>query len=282
MLTSRELCKFNHHILLNEIGIEGQLKLKNAKVLCVGAGGLGTPVCLYLASAGIGTIGIIDGDQIALSNLPRQILYTEKDIGKYKSIVCKNKLTRVNPDSKVTAYQKYLTDRNAIDIIDDYDIIIDCSDNFATRYLANDICHKLDKINVFACIHKFNGLCTVFHGKTGPCYRCLFETISDDAQPNCADSGILNTVAGIVGLMQVHETVKMILGMESSLKGEVLIINTLTMTFRKIKLQINPSCVLCSSDKRPGEISKSRFYKTNYSAVRTNTIPYNQFLEMLF
>jgi adenylyltransferase/sulfurtransferase len=279
MLTTHELEKFKQHTMLKAVGVDGQSTLKASKVLCIGCGGLGSPVCLYLANAGVGTIGIIDGDRIELSNLPRQILYTEEDIGQYKSEVCQKKLQQINLSATFKTYPSYLTADNAIDIISDYDVIIDCSDNFATRYLISDVCCRLNKVNISAGIYQFNGLCAVFPGAKGPCYRCLFESM-DSAQQNCDEMGVLNTLAGLIALIQAHEAIKFILGMSELINGKVLLIDGLSMTIKKITLENNSDCITCG-DHQSQIVSLDQLPRpVCLKKLNHNNIDYYRFLKM--
>lgn len=277
MLTPYDLERYAQHLRLNNIGHSGQLKLKASKVLCIGLGGLGTPICLYLANAGIGKIGILDGDRIERSNLPRQILYSESDLGQHKTIVCSKKLRGVNSACHITEYPLYLTEENALAIIKNYDIVIDCSDNFATRYLISDACCHLNKINVSASLVGFNGIFTIFPGSAGPCYRCLFETISDETQPNCNEAGVLNTFVGFIALLQAHETVKFILKIGSSVIGKIFTINGLSMKIQQLNLNKNPKCPTCSLKIGFTNLKRPIFHKHTCS----NTITYNKFLSMI-
>lgn len=258
MLSSNECEQYSKQIALDQIGFDGQLKLKNAKVLCVGAGGLGTAASLYLASAGVGTIGIVDGDCVERNNLPRQILYALDDIGRNKAAVAKEKLKQVNSNCIIEIYDSFLRKSNALEIMCNYDIILDCSDNFATRYLISDACWCLDKVNVAASVDQFNSQCIVFYGKRGPCYRCLYQESSGQHQiRNCQQSGVLNTVAGMTGVLQANEVIKCILGLNEK-NSALVVMDLLAMKFKKLSLTRDPECKLCS-----GEIT---FADINYSA----------------
>ena len=246
-LNQEEKEYYKRHLVLNEIGHIGQEKLKNAKVLCVGAGGLGSALLHYLAAAGIGTLGVIDGDQVEISNLHRQILFTTHDIGKNKAIIAKNKLQSLNPHIHINAYQEKLTIKNAQAILSQYDLIADGSDNFATRYLINHTCIALHKVNVSASISEFKGHCTVIKPFDGPCYHCLFPVNQHAAQLlNCAENGVLGVLPGIVGSLQANEVIKWLLGIGQPLLGKLLQIDALTLNFTMFNYDKNPDCELCS------------------------------------
>jgi len=230
MLSQQEQQRYSRQLLLPEIGTEGQLKLQSAKVLVIGAGGLGCPGLQYLAAAGVGTIGIADGDVIEESNLQRQILYTSEDIGKYKATVAKEKIQSVNPFVNIHAHVGNVTKENALQLIEAYDIVVDGSDNFATRYLVNDACVLLGKPLVFGSIFKFEGQVSVFNYQDGPTYRCIFpEPPQPDEMPNCATIGVVASLPGIVGTFQANETIKIITGIGNVLSGRLLVIDVLSM-----------------------------------------------------
>ena len=230
MLTQAEKNRYSRQTILPEIGIDGQLKLKAARVLIIGAGGLGCPVLQYLAAAGVGTIGIADYDKVEASNLQRQVLYTNADIGKYKAAVAKEKATTLNPFVIVETHITHVTKENVLPLIAPYDIVVDGSDNFATRYLLNDACIIMHKALVFGSIFKFEGQVSVFNYQDGPTYRCLFpEQPAPDEMPNCAVIGVVATLPGIVGTLQANEVIKMIIGIGEVLSGRLLVINALTM-----------------------------------------------------
>lgn len=230
MLTQAEKDRYSRHTILPEIGIEGQLQLKAAKVLIIGAGGLGCPVLQYLTAAGVGTIGIADYDKVEASNLQRQILYTREDIGKYKAVVAKEKAINLNPFILVEAHVINVTEENVLALIEAYDIVVDGSDNFATRYLLNDACVIMNKPLVFGSILKFEGQVSVFNYQQGPTYRCLFsDPPNSDEMPNCTVIGVVATLPGIIGSLQANEVIKMIIGTGEVLSGRLLVINALTM-----------------------------------------------------
>ncbi|CAN5301025.1 molybdopterin-synthase adenylyltransferase MoeB [soil metagenome] len=243
MLSEEEIKRYSRQIKLSSFGIKGQERLKQAKVFVVGAGGLGTPVIQYLSAAGVGTLGIIDFDQISESNLHRQVLYSIDEVGKNKTEVIQTKIRQINPFVEVITYQSKLNAENALDIIADYDLVIDGTDNFATRYIINDACLILDKPFIYGAIHKSEGQVTVFNlksesGENGPTYRCLFpEPPEQSAVPNCAEVGVLGILPGIVGSFQANEAIKIITQSGEILNGQLLIMDVANMTFRKMKFK---------------------------------------------
>jgi len=245
-LDNEEILRYSRHLILPDVAMEGQLKLKAAKVLCVGAGGLGSPLALYLAAAGVGTIGLVDFDVVDLTNLQRQVLYTTTDVGRPKLEVAKERLQAMNPHIEIRTYETRLTRDNALDILADYDIVVDGTDNFATRYLVNDACVLLGKPNVYGSIFRFEGQASVFYAKEGPCYRCLYpEPPPPGLVPSCAEGGVLGVLPGVVGTIQAMETIKLILGKGEPLIGRLLLFNALKMQFRELKLRKNPNCPVC-------------------------------------
>lgn len=242
-LSTDEKSRYLRHILLEEIGEEGQLKLKNSSILCIGAGGLGSPALLYLAAAGVGRIGIVDSDQIDTSNLQRQVLYTVENVGKSKSKTAKEKLLALNPHLQIEVYEERFSSTNAEALLSRYDAIMDGTDNFATRYLVNDVSLKLGKPNFFGSIFKFTGQIAVF-GMNGGCYRCLFpEPPSDDLAPDCARAGVLGALPGIVGTYQALEFIKWRIGIGELLVGKLLMIDTLKNQFRTLAFEKKQSCI---------------------------------------
>jgi sulfur-carrier protein adenylyltransferase/sulfurtransferase len=240
MLTPQEQSRYSKQIILPEFGIKGQEALAAASVLVVGAGGLGCPILQYLAVAGVGTIGIVDGDTVDLSNLQRQVLYTEMEVGKSKAIIAAKKLRSLNPNVTINQHPVFLKSNNALDIIRDYDIIVDGSDNFATRYLLNDACVILDKPLVSGAIYKFEGQVSVLNFRNGPTYRCIFpEPPNENESPNCADIGVLATLPGIIGTIQANEVIKIITGIGEVLSGKLLVIDTLTMNTHIFNFKLN-------------------------------------------
>ncbi|HMA22801.1 MAG TPA: molybdopterin-synthase adenylyltransferase MoeB [Gemmatimonadaceae bacterium] len=247
-LTTDEIQRYARHLILPDVGLEGQRRLKAARVLIVGAGGLGSPVALYLAAAGVGTIGVVDFDVVDVSNLQRQILHGTKDVGRSKLESARARLGDVNPHVRVETHETRLTSANALDIIGGYDIVVDGTDNFATRYLTNDACVLLGKPNVYGSILRFEGQASVFGLADGPCYRCLFpEPPPPGSVPSCAEGGVLGVLPGIVGTIQATETIKLILGIGDTLGGRLLLIDALSMQFRTVTLRKDPACPACGT-----------------------------------
>ncbi len=241
-----QVIRYSRHFLLPEVGEEGQAKLLDAKVLMVGAGGLGSPSAYYLAAAGVGTLGIIDNDVVDLSNLQRQILHNNDRIGMPKTESAKLTIQALNPDVRVIPYQQKLTSQNIMEIIKDYDIIVDGCDNFPTRYLVNDASVLAKKPNVHGSIFQFEGQATIFYPGKGPCYRCLYpEPPPPDMAPSCQEAGVLGVLPGLIGVLQALETIKLILGKGETLVGQLLCFNTLTMEINKLKLRSDPACPMC-------------------------------------
>jgi len=244
--TPEQLIRYSRHFLLPEVGEEGQAKMLQAKVLMVGAGGLGSPSAYYLAAAGVGTIGIIDNDVVDISNLQRQILHANDRVGMPKVESAKKTLEALNPDVKVVPYQAKLTSENIMDIIKDYDLVVDGCDNFPTRYLVNDACVLSGKPNVHGSIFQFEGQATVFYPGKGPCYRCLYpEPPPAEMAPSCAEAGVLGVLPGLIGVIEALEAVKLILGKGDTLVGRLLHFNTLTMEINTLKLRRDPKCPMC-------------------------------------
>ena len=244
--TPEQLIRYSRHFLLPEVGEDGQAKLLQAKVLMVGAGGLGSPSAYYLAAAGVGTLGIIDNDVVDISNLQRQILHANDRVGMPKVESAKKTLEGLNPDVKVVPYQAKLTSENIMEIIKDYDLVVDGCDNFPTRYLVNDACVLTGKPNVHGSIFQFEGQATVFYPGKGPCYRCLYpEPPPAEMAPSCAEAGVLGVLPGLIGVIEALEAVKLILGKGDSLVGRLLHFNTLTMEINTLKLRRDPNCPMC-------------------------------------
>jgi len=257
-LSKAELAHYSRHILLSEIGREGQEKLKSSKVLVIGAGGLGCPAAVYLGAAGVGTLGIIDFDKVDVSNLHRQFAFHQADIGKYKAEVLKERILANNPHIDIKVYKERFSLENAADLFEEYDLIVDGCDNFGTRYLSNDASFFANKPLVFGAIHKFQGQASVFNLEDGPCYRCLFpEPPEADAIPNCAEAGVLGVLPGIIGTIQATEAVKLIIGTGESLSGRFLVYDAMKMAFNEFKLAKNPACPLCGSDPEIKELSEA-------------------------
>jgi sulfur-carrier protein adenylyltransferase/sulfurtransferase len=245
-LTAEEQARYARHLILPEVGMEGQQRLKAAKVLCVGTGGLGSPLTFYLAAAGVGTLGLVDFDVVDASNLQRQILHSTRDIGRSKLDSAAEKLTALNPALRMVKHETMLTSANAFDILKDYDVVADGTDNFPTRYLVNDACVLLSKPNVYGAIFRFEGQASVFATAGGPCYRCLYpEPPPPGMVPNCAEGGVLGILPGLVGVIQATEVIKLILGKGSPLIGRLLLVDALNMRFRELKLRRNPECPVC-------------------------------------
>jgi adenylyltransferase/sulfurtransferase len=245
-LTKSEIQRYSRHLIMPEVGMDGQLKLKNAKVLCIGTGGLGAPLGVYLAAAGVGRIGLVDFDVVDNSNLQRQILFGTKDVGRPKIAAAADRLRDLNPEIQIDTFETRLTSDNALDLFKDYDIIVDGTDNFPTRYLVNDACVILGKPNVYGSIFRFEGQATIFAYPGGPCYRCLYpEPPPPGLVPSCAEGGVLGVLPGIVGSIQAAETLKLILGAGDSLVGRLLLFDALAMKFRELKLRKNPECPAC-------------------------------------
>jgi adenylyltransferase/sulfurtransferase len=241
-----QIRRYSRHIILREVGGIGQKKLLSAKVLLVGAGGLGSPCAYYLAAAGVGTIGVIDPDLVELSNLQRQILHKTSDIGRYKVDSARETMVALNPDITVHTYPERMTSENIFSLLKDYDIIVDGSDNFPTRYLINDACVMLGKTNIHGSIFRFEGQATVFKSPEGPCYRCLYpEPPPPDMVPSCQEAGVLGVLPGIIGTIQAIETIKIILGQGEPLIGRLLLFDALSMDFREVRLKKDKQCPLC-------------------------------------
>ena len=245
-LTSDEYQRYSRHLILPEVGLEGQKRLKAGRVLCVGAGGLGSPAALYLAAAGVGTLGVIDFDAVDASNLQRQIIHSTRDIGRSKLDSARDRLVALNPYMKVETYEAALTSKNALEILREYDVILDGTDNFATRYLVNDACVILGKPNAYGSIFRFEGQASVFATKNGPCYRCLYpEPPPAGLVPSCAEGGVLGVLPGVIGTIQATETLKLLLGSGTSLIGRLLLYDAWNMRFRELKLRRDPECPVC-------------------------------------
>jgi sulfur-carrier protein adenylyltransferase/sulfurtransferase len=249
-LSREEIQRYSRHLIMPEVGMEGQLKLKRARVLTIGTGGLGAPLGLYLAAAGVGHLGLVDFDVVDASNLQRQVTFTTADVGKSKSEAAKARLSALNPAIEIVSYDTRLTSENALDLFRDYDIIVDGTDNFPTRFLVNDACVLLGKPNVYGSIFRFEGQATVFGYPDGPCYRCLYpEPPPPGLVPSCAEGGVLGVLPGIVGSIQAMETIKLILGAGEPLVGRLLLFDALAMRFRELKLKKNPDCPLCGKNR---------------------------------
>jgi len=242
-----EIARYSRHLIMPEVTLEGQKRLKAASILCIGTGGLGSPIALYLAAAGIGRLGLVDGDVVDFSNLQRQILHGTKDVGRKKLNSARDRIREVNPNVQVDLYDTYFTSENALEIVEPYDIVIDGTDNFPTRYLSNDVCVFTKKPNIYGSIFRFDGQCTVFAPSLGgPCYRCMFpEPPPPGMVPSCAEGGVLGVLPGIIGVMQAIEAIKLIIGIGDSLMGRLVSFDALKLQFREFKLRKDPKCPVC-------------------------------------
>jgi sulfur-carrier protein adenylyltransferase/sulfurtransferase len=249
-LSKEEVLRYSRHLIMPEVGMEGQLKLKQARVLCIGTGGLGAPLGLYLAAAGVGHIGLVDFDVVDFTNLQRQVLFGTSDVGQPKITAAADRLRNLNPEIQIDAIEARLSSENALELFRDYDIIVDGTDNFPTRYLVNDACVLLGKPNVYGSIFRFEGQITVFGYPDGPCYRCLYpEPPPPGLVPSCAEGGVLGVLPGIVGTIQAAETLKLIIGKGQPLVGRLLLFDALGMKFRELKLRKNPDCPVCGTHR---------------------------------
>ncbi len=247
-LNKDEVLRYSRHLIMPEVGMEGQLKLKTAKVLCIGAGGLGSPLALYLGAAGVGTLGIVDFDVVDYTNLQRQIIHSTADVGRKKLDSAAESLKAINPFLNIRKFDTKLTSENALELFREFDIIADGTDNFATRYLVNDACVLTGKPNVYGSIFRFEGQASIFATEDGPCYRCLYpEPPPPGLVPSCAEGGVLGILPGLVGLVQATEVIKLILGQGDPLIGRLLLVDALGMKFRELKLRKNPDCPVCGT-----------------------------------
>jgi adenylyltransferase/sulfurtransferase len=245
-LSNEEVLRYSRHLIMPEVGMNGQLKLKAAKVLCIGTGGLGSPLAMYLAAAGVGTIGLVDFDVVDFTNLQRQIIHFTSDVGRPKLDSAAEKIHEINPFVEVKKFETRLTSANALEIFKDFDVIVDGTDNFPTRYLVNDACVLTGKPNVYGSIFRFEGQASVFGTKEGPCYRCLYpEPPPPGLVPSCAEGGVLGILPGLVGVIQATEAIKLILGSGNPLIGRLLLVDAMGMKFRELKLRKNPECPAC-------------------------------------
>ncbi len=259
-LTREELVRYSRHILLPQVGEEGQRALKRSRVLLIGAGGLGSPVALYLAAAGVGTLGLVDFDTVDLSNLQRQILHGSAGVGSSKIDSARDRLLDINPNVRIEPYRTRFTSENALEIARDYDLIVDGTDNFATRYLVNDTSVLLGIPNVYGSVYRFEGQASVFGAANGPCYRCLFrDPPPPDLVPSCAEGGVLGVVPGLVGTIQATEAIKMLLGLGDTLVGKLLTIDVMTMSFRTLRIQKDPGCPACGTHEMTALIDYEEF-----------------------
>ena len=248
--THEEIRRYGRHLIMPEVTLEGQQKLKAARVIVIGTGGLGAPILAYLAAAGVGHIGVVDFDTVDLSNLHRQIIHKTGNVGKAKTLSAVEMMREINPEIDIRTYETSLRSDNALDLLRDYDIVIDGTDNFPTRYLVNDACALLDKPNVYGSIFRFEGQATVFWASQGPCYRCLYpEPPEPGTVPSCAEGGVLGVLPGVIGTIQATEAVKLIIGRGDPLTGRLLLFDALKMKFRELKLRKDPKCPLCGPNK---------------------------------
>lgn len=248
-LSKEELERYSRHLIMPEFGVAAQRKLKNARVLIIGTGGLGSPTCLYLAAAGVGKLGIIDFDRVDTSNLQRQIIHTTPDVGRSKIESAREKIQALNPHVEVVGYEQAFEAKNAKEIVADYDLVIDGTDNFPTRYLTNDVCVLLNKPNIYGSIFRFEGQASVFWAAHGPCYRCLFPTPPPPGLvPSCAEGGVLGILPGIIGVIQATEAIKVLTGIGEPLVGRLQLFDALSMKFRELKLRKDPNCPLCGEN----------------------------------
>src|SRR2546427_5163435 len=247
-LSKEEILRYSRHLIMPEVGMDGQLKLKQAKVLLIGAGGLGAPLGMYLAAAGVGRIGVVDFDVVDFTNLQRQVIHGSSDVGRKKLDSAAETMNEINPYVQIDKHDTALTSENALELFRDYDIVVDGTDNFPTRYLVNDACVLTGKPNVYGSIFRFEGQTTVFAYQGGPCYRCLYpEPPPPGLVPSCAEGGVLGILPGTIGLIQATETVKLILGKGEPLVGRLLLYDALSMRFRELKLRKNPECPVCGA-----------------------------------
>lgn len=257
-LSAEQRRRYLRHLSLPEVTEEGQLKLLNAKVLCIGAGGLGSPILMYLAAAGIGTIGIVDNDVVDISNLQRQVIHTTARVGKAKTASARQFIEQLNPDCKVVEYNLRLSSVNALDLMQEYDVIVDGSDNFTTRYLVNDACVQLGKPFVHGSIFRFDGQMSVFQPGKGPCYRCLYPMPpTPELAPSCSDAGVLGVLPGVIGLLCAVETIKLVLNIGRPLTGRLLSYDALHTRFRELNIQRNPHCTHCSPQAQPAVLEET-------------------------
>ena len=254
-LSNEEIARYSRHLIMPEVALEGQKKLKSARVLIIGAGGLGSPLALYLAAAGIGTLGIVDFDVVDESNLQRQIIHGTSDVGRKKMESARDRIEDINPNVEVETYEEALSSENALEIFADYDVIVDGTDNFPTRYLVNDACVLLNKPNVYGSIFRFEGQASVFYAEEGPCYRCLYpEPPPPGLVPSCAEGGVLGILPGAIGTIQATETAKLLLGIGEPLIGRLLLYDALNMRFREMKLRKDPNCPVCGENPTVTEL----------------------------
>src|SRR5437660_1822740 len=254
-LSVDEVRRYSRHLIIPDVGVTGQKRLKNAKVLCVGAGGLGSPALMYLAAAGVGTLGIVEFDTVDESNLQRQIIHGQSDIGRKKSESARDSVREINPHVNVVIHDTALSNDNVFDIFGQYDLIVDGTDNFATRYLVNDACVLLGKPYVWGSIYRFDGQASVFWAEHGPCYRCLYpEPPPPGMVPSCAEGGVLGVLCGSIGALQVNEAIKLLTGVGEPLVGSLMVYDALEMEYRKIRARKDPNCAVCGENPTVTEL----------------------------
>jgi adenylyltransferase/sulfurtransferase len=254
-LSNDEILRYSRHLIMPEVTLEGQKKLKAARVLCVGTGGLGSPLALYLAAAGVGTLGLVDFDMVDYTNLQRQVLHHTSDVGRLKLDSAIDKLTAINPFVEIRRFDTYLNSQNALEIFSGFDIIADGTDNFATRYLVNDACVLSGKPNVYASIFRFEGQASIFATEAGPCYRCLYpEPPPPGLVPSCAEGGVLGVLPGLLGVIQATEVIKLVLGVGEPLIGRLVLVDALAMRFRELRVRKNPECPVCGANPTVKEL----------------------------
>jgi adenylyltransferase/sulfurtransferase len=259
-LSQEEILRYSRHLIVPEVGVEGQRRLKDARILMVGAGGLGSPIGLYLAAAGVGRLGIVELDTVDVTNLQRQVLHGTKDVGRKKVESARDRIRDLNPHVEVVAHDAWLTSENALDLVSRYDLVVDGTDNFATRYLVNDACVLTGKPNVYGSIFRFEGQSTVFCTADGPCYRCLYpEPPPPGLVPSCAEGGVLGILPGLVGLIQATEAVKLVTGIGDPLVGRLLLVDALGMQFRTVKLRKDPRCPACGTRELKALVDYQQF-----------------------
>ena len=247
-LSRHEIARYSRQLILPEVGVDGQRRLKAGRVLVVGAGGLGSPAALYLAAAGVGTLGLVDFDAVDLSNLHRQILHGTPDVGRPKLASASDRITAINPQVEIRLHEGALTSRNALDVVRDYDVVVDGTDNFPTRYLVNDACVLVGKPNAYGAIFRFEGQASVFAARAGPCYRCLYpEPPPPGLVPSCAEAGVIGVLPGLIGTIQATEAIKLLVGIGEPLIGRLLIYDALRLRFQELKLQKDPDCPVCGT-----------------------------------
>jgi adenylyltransferase/sulfurtransferase len=273
-LGQQEILRYSRHLIIPEVGLEGQRRLKDARVLMVGAGGLGSPIGLYLAAAGVGRLGIVEFDVVDETNLQRQLLHGTKDVGRKKLDSARDRIRDVNPNVEVVGHETRLASENALEIIRGYDLVVDGTDNFATRYLVNDACVLLGKPNVYGSIFRFEGQSTVFCAEDGPCYRCLYpEPPPPGMVPSCAEGGVLGILPGLIGTVQATEAVKLITGIGEPLVGRLLLVDALTMQFRTVKLRKNPQCPACGTRELKALVDYEQFCGIRGQPDETEGVP---------